>query len=104
MYVLGKIGILTCRGQGKDGGGEGGHAEVVSVGKVEGVVGRDVVELNVDATLGLAGVTLDDADTVVNQEPVGEAAGTGSWLEGGLESDSRHAHLSSDIITQHVIT
>ena len=37
---------------------------------MEGVVGRDVVELNVDATLGLAGVTLDDADTVVNQEPV----------------------------------
>ena len=67
-------------------------------------MGRDVVELNVDATLGLAGVTLDDADTVVNQEPVGEAAGTGSWLEGGLESDSRHADLTSDIITQHVIT
>ena len=29
---------------------------------------RDVVELDVDAALGLAGVTLDDADTVVNQE------------------------------------
>ena len=69
---------------------------------MEGVVGRDVVKLNVDATLGLADMTLDDADTVVNQEPVGEAAGTGPWLEGGLESDSRHAHLTLDIITQHV--
>ena len=69
---------------------------------MEGVVGRDVVKLNVDATLGLADMTLDDADTVVNQEPVGEAAWTGSWLEGGLESDSRHAHLTSDIITQLV--
>ena len=65
-------------------------------------MGRDVVKLNVDATLGLADMTLDDADTVVNQEPVGEAGGTGSWLEGGLESDSRHAHLTSDVIIQYV--
>ena len=65
-------------------------------------MGRDVMELNVDATLGLAGMTLDDADTVVNQEPVGEAAGTGPWLEGGLESDSLHAHLTSDVIIQYV--
>ena len=104
MYVLGKIVTLTSRGQGKHGGGESGHAEVVSVGKVEGVVGRDVVKLNVDATLGLADMTLDDADTVVDQEPVGEAAGTGPWLEGGLKSDFRHAHLISDMTLLLVIT
>ena len=65
-------------------------------------MGRDVVKLNVDATLGLADMTLDDADTVVDQEPVGEATRTGPWLEGGLESDSRHAYLISDINTQHI--
>ena len=65
-------------------------------------MGRDVVKLNVDATLGLADMTLDDADTVVNQEPVGEATRTGPWLEGGLESNSWHAHLTSNI--QHHIS
>ena len=61
--------ILTCRGQGEDCGGEGGHAQLVSVGEVEGVVGRNVMELYIDATFGFADMTLDNADTVVSQKP-----------------------------------
>ena len=61
--------ILTCRGQGEDCGGEGGHAQLVTVGEVESVVGRNVVELNVDTTFGFADMTLDNADAVISQKP-----------------------------------
>ena len=59
---------MTCRCQGEDCGGEGCHAQLVSVGKVKSVVSRNVVELNIDATFGFADMTLDDADTVVSQK------------------------------------